>query len=165
MVGEGWYSTIAKSCVASRVRRSPVETARRTSREEVILATLPQYWLALARMKSPRHVSDTVRQAESIGTTARVANVPVKPFPNGTLLTSDAPLAQTPISSQMVIYPCKALRESPDECRTSWGEHCRDQAQKSRARSIGNAAKSANKLLTRDSEPIKTKRNVLDVSY
>jgi len=115
-------------------------------------------------MNSPRQVSDTACQARSIGTRAQVANVPVEPSPNGTLLTSDAPLAQTPISSQMVTYPCNPPRESADEWRASWGEHCLDQAQKTRVRSIGNAAKSANKLLTSDSETIKTKKNVLDVS-
>src|SRR5712691_234669 len=61
--------------------------------EELILATsqsaLPQCWLAPPRMNSPRQVSDTACQARSIGTRAQVANVPVEPSPNGTLLTSD----------------------------------------------------------------------------
>jgi len=95
---------------------------------------------------------------------ARAANVPVKTFPNGTLLTSAAPLAQTPISSQMVSYPCNPSRESPCERRTSWGEHDIVQSQKVRACSIGKAAKSANKLLTGHSEAIKTKGDVLDVT-
>ena len=80
-----------------------------------------------------------------------------KLLPNGTLVTSDAPLAQTPISSQMVSYPCNPSRESPDERRTSWGEHYIERAQKFRACSIGKAARSANKLLTGHSEAIQTK--------
>jgi hypothetical protein len=72
-------------------------------------------------------------------------------------------LAQTPISSQIVTYLCNPLRELLNECRTSWGEYCLE-AQESRACLIGNAAKSANKLLTGHSEAIKTKGDVLDVS-
>jgi hypothetical protein len=63
----------------------------------------------------------------------------------------------------MATYACNPPRESPDECRTSWGEHCFDQAQKSRACSIGNAAKIANKLLTCDSETVRTNQHMADV--
>src|SRR6266853_5958922 len=109
--------------------RSPVPKAGahglgRIDPRDISQSPLPQCWLAPPRMNSPRQASDTACQARFIGTRAQVANVPVEPSPNGTLLTSDAPLAQTPISSQMVTYLCDLPRELPDECRTSSGEYC-----------------------------------------
>jgi hypothetical protein len=65
----------------------------------------------------------------------------------------------------MVSYLCNPSRESPDARRTSWGEDYIEQAQELRACSIGKAAKSANKLLTGHSAAIKTKGDILDVSY
>ncbi len=92
-----------------------------------------------------------------------VANAPSIRFYSGTILRSLVLSDQFPLGSRIAAY--SAIRS---QNRLTNASPLRAPyylaAPKNPARHVGGTARIANKLLTRDSEAIKTKRNVLDVS-